>query len=175
MYKGQVFEYLDDDEQLELVLKGKFAEIIQGEETKSQYGGKGVYTAIWVQRIILIIGQRLLGTDVRNIRYDSIDGIDIEKSALLHYINIHSGGRTYKMNVFDKERAEIGVTTIRERVDGLKGDDKQKDSADSSLDNNGANSENPTDRIQNLKELREEGLISEKEFEEKKESIIEEI
>jgi len=166
--KSKIFEYLDDDEELNLVTKGKKLEIVQGEQTESQYAGKGVYTAITDKRVIIIIGQRLTGDDVRTIAYDSIDGVDIDNNLVVDYLRIHSGGRTFKINVYDTNEAQEAIDYIRKKLEGPQEVVKQGE-----LDSQQSNQEaHPSNKLRELKSLHEDSILTDEEFESKKEELL---
>ena len=165
--KSKIFEYLDDDEELVMVTKGKKLDIIQGEQIESQ-AGKGVYTAITDKRVFIIIGQRLTGDDVRTIAYDSIDGVDIDKNLVIDYLRIHSGGRTYKINVYDTNEAQEAIDYIRKKLEG-----PQEVVTQSEIDSQQSNEEaQPSNKLRELKSLHEDGILTDEEFESKKEELL---
>lgn len=166
--KSKIFEYLDDDEELVMVTKGKKLEIIQGEQIESQYAGKGVYTAITDKRVVIIIGQRLTGDDVRTIAYDSINGVDIDNNFVVDYLRIYSGGRTYKVNIYDTNQAEEAISYIRQKVEG-----PQEVVTQSELDSQQSDEEaQPSNKLRELKSLHEDGILTDEEFESKKEELL---
>lgn len=166
--KSEIFEHLDDDEELNLVTKGKKLEIVQGEQTESQYAGKGVYTAITDKRVVIIIGQRLTGDDVRTIAYDSIDGVDIDNNLVVDYLRIHSGGRTFKINIYDTNEAQEAIDYIRKKLEA-----PQEVVTQSELDSQQSNEEaQPSNKLRELKSLHEDGILTDEEFESKKEELL---
>lgn len=166
--KSEIFEYLDDSEELVSVTKGKELEIIQGEETESQFAGKAVYAAITDRRVMIIVGQVLTGDDVRNISYGSIDGVDIDNNFIVDYLRIYSGGRTYKINIYDINQAEEIVDYIRNKIEG-----PQEVVTQSEIQNEETDTEtDSTKKLRELKSLHEEGILTDEEFESKKEELL---
>jgi len=166
--KNAIFEYLDNDEELAMVTKGKKLEITQGGQTESQYAGKGVYTAITDKRILIIVGQTLTGDDVRTIGYDSIGGVDIDRNFVVDYLRIRSGGRSYNINIYNTNQAKEAVDYIRKKVEGpqevVTQTEVERQQSDKVTD--------PSSKLRELKSLHEDGILTDDEFESKKKELL---
>ncbi|MFU1780699.1 PH domain-containing protein [Haloarcula japonica] len=170
-HKDKINEYIDDDEDIIQILKGKVAEIKQGEETDSRYAGKGVYTVITDKRVFAVIGQRIKGTDIQNLSYDSIDAVNLDKGIVNTFVSIDSGGRTYRFNAYDNSEAKEAVDYIRKRTNGELSDSSESDTPDSDTETEGDTAE----RLEELESLHQKGVLTDEEYESKRQEIIGEI
>ncbi|EMA22057.1 PH domain-containing protein [Haloarcula marismortui] len=169
--KDKINKYLDDCEKIVHILKGKKAEIKQGEETDSRYAGKGVYTVITDKRVFAVIGQRIKGTDIQNLSYDSIDAVNLDKGVVTTFVSIDSGGRTYRFNAYDNSEAQEAVDYIRKRTNGKLPESEEADSPDSDNEAEGDTAE----RLEELESLHQKDVLTDEEYESKRQEIIDEL
>jgi hypothetical protein len=163
-YYGKVKDYLDDDEIPQFILRGKTIEIKYGGGDDDKWG-KSVYTVVTNKRVLVVIAQRLSGNDTRSIEYRSIDGVNFEKGLINKELHIRAGGATYEMHVLDQSETKEAMGYIREQVRAAQ--QPSQTTVESEPD--------PTEQLKNLKELHDEGVLSEEEFESKKKKLIDEI
>jgi len=164
---GDDVKYLDDDEEVKYIIKGKNVEIeggVEKERTGSSIGKK-MKTVVTNKRVLLIIPQRLKGTDTKTIMYDNIAGVDISSGYLIRKLRIQSLSQVYDIHILSEEVAEQAVDYIRER----------HQEASQTTEEVTAPAPDPTEQLKNLKELNESGTISDEEFEEKKDELMEKI
>jgi hypothetical protein len=163
-YYAKVKDYLDEDEIPQFILRGKTVEIKYGGGDDDKWG-KSVYTVVTNKRVLIVIAQRLSGNDTRSIEYRSIDGVNFEKGLINKELHIRAGGATYEMHVLDQSETKEAMGYIREQVQASQ--QPSQTTADSEPD--------PTEQLKNLKELHDEGVLSEEEFESKKKKLIDKI
>lgn len=175
MYQSRMAGYTDEEERLGTVLKGKLADMKVDGVRQRQYGGRGVYTALTDRRVILAIETRTSGEVVESIEYPSLSSVDLDQSGLFDYLNVHTADLTYSMNVFDANKAGSAVTEIRQYVDEHRTSSEVQDPDDGQDDTGETGSNDPAERLRLLKQLLDEEVITQEEFEEKKESVIDEL
>lgn len=161
---GKVKDYLDNDEVPQFILRGKTLEVEYsgGDEDK---WGKNVYTVVSNKRILLVISQRISGNDTRSIAYDSIDEVNFEKGLINKKLQIRSGA-TYNVHILDQPKAKAAMEFIRE---------KRNESQQETQVVEASSEPDPTEQLKNIKELHEQGVLSDEEFEEKKEKLMDQI
>ncbi|MFB6186841.1 MAG: SHOCT domain-containing protein, partial [Halobacteriaceae archaeon] len=138
---------------------GAGSESITGWDRDRRIGG--AFTVITEQRV-LIIANHLRGYDEHTIPYDSITAINLNSGIFSKRLTLQTRGATYHLSVTNSDDDEVqdAVEWLRERR-------RQGDSHDSTDD--------PLDRLEKLKNLYDNGAITEDEFEEKKASLLDEI
>lgn len=164
-YYGKISSYLDEGEIPQHILRGKTLEIEYGGSDDDKWG-KSVYTAVTNKRVLIVVAQRLSGNDTRSIQYESIDGVHFEKGMINKELQIRAGGATYEIHVLDQSETKEAMEYIREQMKSSR-QSNQTGSSESTAD--------PTEQLKNLKELHDEGVISDEEFESKKEDLMDKI
>lgn len=164
---GDDSKYLDDDEELKYVIEGNSVEIEGGvdKETTSSSIGTRMKTVITDERVLLIIPQKIKGTDTKTIMYDDVVGVDLASGYILRKLRIQTPARTYDIDIHHEEVAEEAIDYIRQKKQEAGGKSKEVSAPEP----------DPTEQLQNLRELHESGAISAEEFEEKKDSLMEKI
>lgn len=174
---GKVNDYLDDGEIPQHILRGKTLEIEYGGEDDDKWG-KSVFTAATNDRVLIVISQRISGNDTRSIQYESIDGVNFEKALVNKELQIRAGGATYKIHVLDQSETKSTMEYIREQMRTSQQPNQiqssnQTKQADQT--NKSESEPDPTEQLKNLKELHDEGVVSDEEFESKKQDLMDKI
>ncbi|MDS0221036.1 PH domain-containing protein [Haloarcula sp. S1AR25-5A] len=164
-YLTKVNNYLSAGETPQHILRGGTLEITYGSDDEYK-SGKNVYTVVTDERVLVVIVQRISGNDTRSIEYHSIDGVSFEKGMLIEELQIRAGGATYEMQVLDEAEAKKAMKYIRQKMKSA-----QKPSLETSSDS----APDPTEQLKNIKDLHDEGILSEEEFEEKKQKLLDKI
>lgn len=174
---ARIARHLDPDEQPHYFNKGGayFGLRIEGGDTEIRKGNKGKgplgtfnnmkgnLLAATNKRVI-IISMQTTGDDVHSIPYASISGVDSAMGFPMK-ITIQTQGRTYHMEIGneDDDISEV-ISYIRERRNEVEAGGFSPSSKDSALE-----------KLEKLAELRDNGVISEEEFESKKRDLMDEI
>lgn len=166
-YFHQVLSYLEEDEQPHFLFPlttGLLAEsplvVESGAEREELLGKADGGTCSITDRYVRIVSKKGEWT----IPYNSVVSVDFVGHPALH---VQTSGRTYYIKIagtfFDEEEdLSEAATYIRER---------QREAASNTSDSE----EDPLDKLEKLGELREKGVISEEEFENKKQELLEDI
>jgi hypothetical protein len=141
-----------------------------------------VRTVVTDNRVLSVIPSGVTGTsDEVSIPYESISSVDFDKS-----VNAaDDDGLMDKIKSAGATRLEIAATSKTYWIDvGQLADDSARDMAqfireqalnsDKEVDEE-QNSDDPLEKLERLKELKEEGAITEDEFDEKKEDLLDRI
>ena len=166
---GDDARYLDDDEEIQFILEGKSVEIEGGvdKETTSSSIGSRMKTVVTDDRVLLVIPQKLKGTDTKTIIYDDIAGVDLKSGFVVKKLNIQSHTRTYDIHILDEDKAEEVVDYIRKK--------KKEANRATQQPQAGSSEPDPTEQLKNIKELHDQGVLSDEEFEEKKAELMDRI
>ena len=167
---------LDDDETVHYLTRGSTVDVegssagtsLFGDDRSRKSGTKGyVRAAITDKRVAVKIPQ-WLGSDERSIPYDSITSVDLDTGLVNKRISLQTPGQTYHIEVHEpgKDECRDAVRFIREKISETK---QQQVITQESAD------PDPTEQLKNIKQLHDEGVLTEKEFEEKKQSLLDKL
>lgn len=125
-----------------------------------------VRTAATDRRVVCKI-PNLLSNDEVSIPYHTVTDIDLKSGFQHEYLMIHTDTKTYRIEIdylHKDERKRMG-RFIQEKVSEV-----QYPTASQSK-----STEDPLDKLERLQDLKNDGVISEEEFAEKKESLLDQI
>lgn len=161
-----VEDHLDPDEEPKYVLKGASITIEGGnsEDRKGSLTGMA-RTAVTEKRVLTVVPQKLMGEDTKSVPYEEMGGVDFNKGLMNKYLKIQSHGRTYKIHTTDADRTREALDYIRQRKQEIEAENRSS----------GGSEPDPTEQLKNLKELHDQGVVSDEEFEEKKETLLDQI
>lgn len=111
-------------------------------------------------RRVLLVAQKFTGRDVMDFDYAMITSIDHSKGAVMGNISIAAAGDRAVVRQLPSEEVEQFVTLIREqmRLSRLPPPTREQESV--------------ADKVRDLAKLREEGLMTEEEFERKRRELL---
>jgi hypothetical protein len=138
-----------------------------GDDRSRKSGTTGyVRTVVTDDRITVKIPQ-LTGNDERTVPYRNITSVDLDTGLLNKRLSLQTPGQTYHIQV-----TEPGKDEVREMVSFI----REKMEEASQPDTTVVESEpDPVDQIDKLRELNEKGALSDEEFEEKKQELLDKI
>jgi len=170
----KVRDLLDNDEKVHYMWKGGTIDVegssagdsIFGNDRDRKSSFKGIFTAVTSKRIVIAIPQ-FLGDDERHIPYHSATSVDLDTGLMSRRVSIQTKGQTYHIQAQGPSKDELrgAMRFIREKIEEV--NTPQQIQSESAPD--------PTEQLKNLKELHEEGILSEDEFEEKKQTLLDKI
>jgi hypothetical protein len=179
---GVILHSLDNGEVPHCIIKGagwRGIEVETGDEIqRSGHKGAGMMKTfnnkLTVPNLTIATDRRLLalhplrsGTDEYTIPYDSIDNVNIDRGWTKRRIQVSTRSRTYYFEVRGSDHDKI-----RPSVDFIR---QKREEAVSNPKNNSEGTESSMEKLERLSDLHERGAISESEFEEKKQELLEEI
>lgn len=151
--RQQVAGVLGPDEELLDVTSGRVEVKRLGSDTKR--AGLLVVTT----RRVFLYSKGLAGNQVRDLYYDALSSVDIERSAILgNIIDLAVHGDRTEITLVPREDVERVVNSIREQVTAHR-------SASSPTATVG-------DQVRDLARLRDEGLLTDEEFETKRRELL---
>lgn len=120
------------------------------------------------RRILLKRKQKLIGNELQTFNYEDISSVNLRKGIFLKKIAVEMQSATYGIGVtnsHDSNELQAMVTFIREKSRAPR--ETQSGSVGGETD--------PLDRIDKLKQLNEKGAISDEEFQQKKDDLLDQI
>lgn len=154
-------EVIDEQEQVQYLFKSIDLDI-DGDDS-----GSVGYAMITNSRIVFAVGVLSpLSSEHSNrhsVLYGNISDISVGENVMTTSLNIRTQGHVYEVSGFDGEVANSAASYIREMVN-------TKASSSS-----GKETDRSLDKLEKLSELREDGAISEEEFEQKKQELLDDI
>jgi len=162
------YDLLDDGEQPHYFLMGSSIDVegdgasgesITGWDRDRRIGS--AYTVLTEQRI-LIIANHVRGYDQHIVPYDSIATVNLNTGMVSTRLSIQTRGGTYHLSVTSSDDDEV-----KDAVEWLLARRRQGDESDST--------DESLDHLAKLKELHEDGVLTDEEFEEKKSSILSDV
>lgn len=170
----KVSDLLDPEETVHYMWKGGTIDVegssagdsIFGNDRDRKSSWKGIFTAVTDKRIVIAIPQ-FLGDDERHIPYRSVTSVDLDTGLMARRVSLQTKGQTYHIQAQGPSKDELrdAMRFIREKVEEVH--QPQQVQATSEPD--------PTEQLQNLTELHDQGVLSDEEFEEKKQSLLDQI
>lgn len=165
---------LDSDENVHYMFKGGTLDVEGASSGESIWGNdrdrksslKGIFTAVTDKRVVINIPQ-FLGDDERHIPYSSIVSCDLDTGLMARRVSLQTKGPTYHIQAQgpDKDELRTALRFIR---------DKAEEANTLSVEGVGSGPD-PTEQLKNIKELHEQGVLTDEEFEEKKQSLLDKI
>ena len=163
---GRVKKEVRDSETIEYVISGSRVESESHTGTESltstwNINNEKTKTVVTDERVLIVVPQRM-STEKRTITYDEITGVDIKTGRIQTKINIRTHSIVWDIWIDERKKAEEALEYIREKKQEAKQQPTQSDDSQ----------EDPTEQLKKIKELHDEGILSDEEFEEKKEELI---
>ncbi len=156
---AQVREHLDEGEDVVSAVQGSYETKIAGNDTVR----KGLFVA--TDRRLVFYAKKLTGYDLESFPYDHISSIEMGKGMMGHQITFFASGNKVHMKWIDKKQDVAGfVSTVRSRMKGGAGGDGAATAK--------APAEDTLEQIRMLAQLRDEGILSEEEFQTKKTQLL---
>jgi len=107
-----------------------------------------------------------IGSSNLSIDYSKIDTVEIEHGAMITKLSVQSTSKTYSFPGFNN----IGKSEIHDFADFIRDQASKSESDDTSESN-----VDPTEQLKNIKELHDQGVLTDEEFEEKKQSLLDKL
>ena len=150
---------LSDNEKILSALDGYIGKI-SGKDDEKHYTGLLLCT----NNVVAFHSKGLFSNVSRSIPIKNISSIDIDKKILIAKIAFHTSGDKIIFNSYD---SLTELKNFKLLVEKIRDTDKTPKSSEIT--------EDPIDTIRRLSQLKDDGIISEEEFEEKKKTLLNEI
>jgi hypothetical protein len=170
---NKIEDVLDKNENVHYITRGGTMDV-EGGSGQSKFGNdrgrknslRGYVRAVFTQKRIVVKVPQWLGNDERTIPYRNISSINLDTGLVNKRFTLRASGGTYHIEATEPGKAECRdiISFVREK---MRSSQTSVDSASSEKD--------PLEMLEKLKELHEKGVVSDEEFEEKKEQLMDKI
>lgn len=161
----KIDEYLDPGEKVHFLAKSSGERFEIDSETVDDILSQR--TAATDKRIVIKKSKNPFGFESQSIRYENISSVDLSSGLIKTKLRVETSSKVYGIGV--GEIAEDAAEDMCEFIRSKMSQANQSDSANRSV------SEGPLDKLERLRDLKEDGVVSEKEFEEKKSELLDQI
>jgi hypothetical protein len=168
---------LDPDEKVHFITRGSTVDVegssagesLFGDDRSRKSGTRGWVRAVITDKRIAVKIPQMLGTDERSVPYGSLTCVDLDTGLVNKRLTLQTAGQTYHIEAHEpgKEEVRRAVRFIRQKVADANQPDVIQQPSDSEPD--------PLDQIEKLKGLHSSGAISDEEFEEKKQDLLDKL
>jgi hypothetical protein len=165
---------LDPDENVHYMFKGTTIDVEGSTSGTSLFGNdrdrksaiRGIYTAVTDKRVVINIPQ-FTGDDERHVPYSSIVSCDIDTGLVAKRLSLQTKGPTYhiEVNAPGKDELREAARFVRDKAE----------EANKTVVQSTESEPDPTEQLKNVKELHEQGVLTDAEFEEKKQALLDKI
>lgn len=172
---AKIEDILDPSEKVHHLTRGSTVDVEGSSAGSSLFGDDrsrkmsliGHVRAAFTNKRVVVKIPQVLGTDERSIPYDSITSVDLDTGLVNKRITLQTPGQTYHIEAHkpDKEACREISKYVREKITGV------EDKSTASM----KNKEDSLDKIEKLKELNDQGIISNQEFEKKKQELLDDV
>lgn len=172
---GKIEDVLEDGEPVHYLIRcnkfetrgagagGVFGSMNSDVET----GSKGYVRAAFTDNRVVVKIPQLMGNDERSIPYDTISTAQFDKGMMKSKITLQTAGAAYEIYGVKPGKDELreALKFVREKIKEAKQPDTVV--AESEPD--------PVEQLEKLKGLHDKGVVSDEEFEEKKQKLMDKI
>ena len=161
----KIDEYLDPGEKVHFLAKdaGERFEI-DGEVSDDILAQR---TAATDKRIVIKKKKNPFGFESQSIRYENISSVDLSSGLVKTKLRVETSSKVYGIGV-----GQIAEDAAEDMCEFIRNKMSQPDQSDSS---SGSASGDPLDKLERLRDLKEDGIITEEELEEKKSDLLDQI
>lgn len=173
----KVESVLDPDEKVHFITQGSTVDVegssagqsLFGDDRSRKSGTKGWVRAIITNKRVAVKIPQVLGDDERSVPYSSITSVDLDTGLVNKRLTLQTAGQTYHIEAHEPDKDEVrqAVKFIRDKVSEANKPQVVTQSEDSEPD--------PLDQIEKLKQLNDQGVLSDEEFESKKQDLLDKV
>ncbi|MFW5918181.1 MAG: PH domain-containing protein [Haloferacaceae archaeon] len=172
----KIQDVLDDDERVHYLTRGSTVDVegssagqsLSGDDRSRKSGTRGYVRAAITDRRVVVKVPQWLGDDERTIPYRNVTSVDLDTGYVVKRLSLQTPGQTYHIEVHEPDKAEVreAVKFVRERIAEAQTDTVVVE---------GAGEPDPTEQLKNVKQLHEDGVLTDEEFERKKQELLDKI
>lgn len=156
-------EHLEADEDVVAAVQGAYETKILGSDNVRA----GAFIA--TDRRLVFFAKKLIGFELEVFPYGKISSIEMSKGLMGHKITVFASGNTATMKWIQKGEVDKFVSYIRERISS------QGQPTTATPHAPQPQPADPVDQIRKLAELKEQGILTEEEFERKKRELLDQM
>jgi len=167
----KIEDVLDDGENVHYLTRGSTVDVQEGGNNSSLFGDdrsrkngtRGFVRAAFTDSRVVVKIPQILGNDERSIPYQNITSVDLDTGLVKKRITLQTMGATYHIEADEPRKDEVRDVTrfVRQKLGESNDSGSTEDSA--------------LDKIEQLRDLHDDGVLSDEEFEEKKQQLLDDI
>lgn len=167
---------LDKHEKVHYLTRGSTVDVegssagtsLFGDDRSRKSGTRGYVRAAFSNKRVVVHVPQLLGDDERSIPYSNITSVDLDTGLVNKRISLQTPGQTYHIEAHEPDKEEVRNTTkfIRNKINKNK---------EQNVVVKGNTEPDPTEQIKKIKELHDQGVLTDEEFEQKKQSLLDKL
>jgi hypothetical protein len=169
---------LDPEEQVHFITRGSTVDVegssagssLFGDNRSRKSGTRGYVRAVITDKRVAVKIPQMLGTDERSVSYNSITSVDLDTGLVNKRLTLQTPGQTYHIEAHEPGKDEVrrAIRFIRQKVEKTNQPDVIQQQSDES-------EPDALEKLEKLKELNDSGAISDEEFDDKKQELLDEI
>lgn len=173
---NKITDVLDTDEKVHYLTRGTTVDVegssaghsLFGDDRSRKSGTRGYVRAGITDRRVVIKVPQWLGSDERSVPYDSVTSVDLDTGLTMKRLSLQTAGQTYHIEAHEPDKDECRQITrfIRNKI---------SEANQQQVINQETSEADPTEQLKNLKELHERGVLTDEEFESKKQSLLDKL
>lgn len=166
----KIDQYLDPGEKVHFMAKDSGGQLkIDGEKREKVFS---VLTAVTDQRV-LVKQRKMIGSGHTSIDYRDIASVEVSFGMVQKRLNLETDSKVFGIGVgkIAKDEVQDAAQFIREKT---RESNRHEESASSPSDSL-TEDKDPLDKLERLGTLRENGVITDEEFQQKKQSLLDQI
>lgn len=176
---GKIVDILDDDEVIHYIATeagggidvegSKAGHSLLGDDRSRKQGTTGYVRTVATNKRVAIKIPQFTGNDERSVPYDSITSVDLDTGLVRKRLTLQTPGQTYHIGAGSTEKDELREMAkfIRQKISETK--------QPSTPQAEPAEQESPVDQLEKLSDLHEKGVLTDDEFQDKKEELLDKI
>ncbi|WP_218779117.1 PH domain-containing protein [Halobacterium hubeiense] len=172
----KIVDILDNDEVVHFLTRGSTVDVegsgagdsLFGDDRSRKSGTRGYVRAVVTDRRVAVKVPQFLGNDERSVPYSNITSVDLDTGLVNKRLTLQTPGQTYHIEAQEPGKDELRDITrfIRGKIsEANQPDVVQADSSDPE----------PLEQLEKLKDLHDQGVVSDEEFEDKKSDLLDKI
>lgn len=174
----KIVDILDEDENIHYIGTGGGSGIdvegsgagqsLFGDDRSRKQGTTGYVRTVATDKRVAIKIPQLTGNDERSIPYNSITSVDLDLGLVNKRLTLQTPGQTYHIGVGNTDKDELREITkfIRQKISEA----NQPTSLTPKKEQ-----ENPAEQLEKMSDLHEKGVLTDEEFQNKKEDLLDQI
>lgn len=162
----------EDDERIMFMTAGSTVDVegagsgtsLFGNNRSRKSGTRGYVRAAFTEERVAIKIPQLTGSDERSVPYHNIVSVDLDTGLIKKRVTLQTAGPTYHIEVDKpgKDECRQLIRYVRDKV------------SEAQQSENGSGTD-PTEQLQRIKELHDDGVLTDEEFEEKRQKLLDKI
>lgn len=175
---SKIADILDEDESIHYIATeagggidvegSKAGHSLLGNDRSRKQGTSGYVRTVATDKRVAIKIPQFTGNDERSVPYNSITSVDIDTGLVRKRLTLQTPGQTYHIGAGGTDKAELREMAkfIRQKISEANQPEVQQAELEQ---------DSPVDQLEKLSDLHDKGVLTDDEFQEKKEELLDKI